>query len=866
MTIATRADHRGDATASAPLVEGRVGRAWRLLQRVAAQRGDALVAATLTAGVESSLLTLLEVAVPDFCDWCAIDVADPTDPTGARRFAVRSHLERAGPPPEDGPVASGAGLIERVPELAAITERVLASGRSESWPRDDPAPWCIVVAVRVHDETFATLAFALEDDAPGYGPAEVVAAEELAWRAGVGVERAIALRESRAAVRRTQRLASQLHQLIAASIAVAGLRSEQEILLALATRTRGVFDADTVVITLETGASAPLYAYAPRGRAASLREGDVDVDGAFAVPENRPDASTPWREGGWLVAPILERRAPHRGLVAVRRETAPGLGAEDQEVLTLLAQLATTALGAVELSRTIRHNEARWRVLVESAPVAIVESDVTGRVRWWNRAAERILAWPARDARVDEPRGSTRDAPVFPESSALRLEALWSDVLAGSTFTGRDLLDVEVGGRIRDLTVSAALLPSVDDDAPSLLTLIDDVTDHRQMKAELRHAHQMEIRGQVASSVAHDFNNLLTLISGYSELLAHDLAEGDPAIALVRDIQTTTSRASLLTAQLQTIGRTQVPDLVVLSPVATLQSNAEVFERIVGVDIDFVWAIDVAAHNVRVDADQFEQMLLNLTLNARDAMPEGGRLTFSVENVDLDEREASERGLAPGPHVKIVARDTGVGMDDKTLRRCFEPLFTTKGTFGGTGLGLASAQRHVEESGGRISATSAVGVGTTFEVYLPATDDALSVVPDLGHEVAVRQGATILVAEDDDAIRRLMVQVLGRNGYRVLEAATGDRALDLANDFDGPIDVLLSDVAMPGLRGTELAATLQGRDPELRVLLVSGSANASALANLRPDASMFLAKPFKPSALIDRVHELLSRRAASTST
>ncbi len=835
--------------------EGEPGRALEFTHRYAelrANTGGGKSAAG--AGYESNLLALLDIAVPAFSDWCAIDIADSNGVL--RRLAIRhsgcDHSTHVSGHGECGAPA----LLERVPELAELTKRVLASGRTEAWPNgaDPELPWCLVVSLRVNDLPFGTMTFVSDESRPGYGFSEIAAAEEVAWNTATTIERILLHQDARDAVRRTQRIASQLHQLIAASITVAGLRNEQDILVSLANSTRNVFDADVAIVSLESGPVAPLQVAARRGKGAAIvPAGD---DSPFSdLPSSRHGGTAPWREDDWLIAPLLERRDHARGVVAIRRDSGSEFGSEDREVLTLLAQVASRALDAAELSRTIQNSEARWRVLVETAPVGIVEVDTAGRVRWWNRAASRLFSWP------DYAETSDGAPPVFPDAALTRLNALWSDVLEGVATGGREFVDVEIGGRRRDLTASAALLPSATGEARSILTLVDDVTDQRELKAELRHAHRMEIRGQVASSVAHDFNNLLTLISGYAEILSQDLEADDRAFQMVKDIQATASRASMLTGQLQTIGRTMAPEPVVLDPTAAIESNAEVLERIVGIDVEIVWSLDAHSRNVRVDADQFEQMILNLALNARDAMPEGGRLEISVSPVAISADRALDLHVSAGEYVLISVADTGSGMDEDTRQRCFEPLFTTKGPFKGTGLGLAAARRLVEESGGAIRCRSEVGLGTTFEIFLPAVDEAAAEEPPSTDVVRPRGSATVLLAEDDEGLRRLMGQVLRRNGYQVLEADSGERASELARDFDGPIDLLLSDVVMNLMSGPDLAQSLQSVNPALRVLLVSGTADATVLQSLLPGTCAFLAKPFKPSELVDQIHELLARRA-----
>jgi PAS domain S-box-containing protein len=648
------------------------------------------------------------------------------------------------------------------------------------------------------------------------------------------------------AIRAAQRIASQLHQLIAASLTVAGLRNEREIVESLAGSARRVFDADEAILSLESGVAAPLRGVAQRSRMVTSFDDDSDE---LDVPPLRAGTSATWIDRDWLVAPIVEGRNEARGVLAIRRSSGE-FQPEDREVLTLLAQMAATALSATELSREIQNSETRLRTLVDTAPAGIVEVDLDGVVRWWNRAAHQIFQWPSYS---DEPEST----PNFPESALAELGALLSEVRKQSTPANRDLIDVEIRGRRRDLTASAVLLPSPDH-SPSILMLVDDVTDQRQLKAEVRHAQQMEIRGRVASSVAHDFNNLLTLISGYAEILVNDLGASHPSLEMVRDIQSTASRASVLTAQLQTIGRTPSLEPVIVDPVAMLENNANVIERIVGDTISTRWSLDSDVGTIRVDVGQFEQMMLNLAINARDAMAGGGELHVSVDTTDVSVERAAQLNVEPGAFVEIHVSDSGVGMDAETLAKCFDTFFTTKGPFKGTGMGLAAARRLVEGSHGAITCRSDVGVGTDFEILFPALGvDVLA--PEVIPEVREVGTATVLIAEDDDSLRRLMAQVLRRNGYGVLVTASGEAALEESRSFDSSIDLLVSDVMMGELSGPELARTLQDERVTLRVLLISGTADKSVTNHLVDGTSAFLAKPFRPSEFIDAVHEVLAR-------
>jgi two-component system, cell cycle sensor histidine kinase and response regulator CckA len=285
-----------------------------------------------------------------------------------------------------------------------------------------------------------------------------------------------------------------------------------------------------------------------------------------------------------------------------------------------------------------------------------------------------------------------------------------------------------------------------------------------------------------------------------------------------------------------------------------------VLERILGSNINVQFDFDGRTGNVRADVDQFEQMVLNLAINARDAMAGGGDLTIAVAPITLDLESASSAGLAEGEYVKVTYTDNGVGMDEETRARCFEPLFTTKGPFKGTGMGLAAARRLAEESHGSIVCRSQVGSGTTFEITFPLVTDDVDERSQLVVPERPRGSATILIVDDDDELRRFMSRILERNGYRIVEADSGERALKVIEEFEGTFDLLVSDVVMGEMSGRDLAVSLQSSDPGLAVLLVSGTADRKILTELNPDSSEFLKKPFKPSDLVDRIHDLLARR------
>jgi PAS domain S-box-containing protein len=786
----------------------------------------------LGVGPEDAARDAAEALVPDLGSWCEVSLLDAGE---LRTLEVR----------DDETSTRVAPVLDSFPDF--VTRRAEALAGAPALVLRGAGPQvCLLAAIREHREPLGTIALvtqvADEEIADHLG-----VVEQVATLAGAAVGRAQLRRRARDAARRTQRVASQLHQLLAASIAIGGLQDEDQILAAVSQRVRGVFDADVAVVTLR-GERTPTYVVAAGSGGAEFLDG-LYVPDSLGLPSSARSSAPATIDGEWLVVPIPVRRGESQGSLALRREASP-FEDDDLEVATLLAQTAASALASARLHRSVARSEERLRVLVDAAPVAIVETDLRGVVQMWNRAAQGLFGWP-------EPVGKEGLAPPeFPDETVDVLGGAWAEARRGAVVVGREVVGAAVNGERRDLAVSVAALPATTGHESGMLTVVEDVTDRRQLMEELRHAQRMEVIGQLSSSVAHDFNNLLTLISGYSELLAADLAGQDRSTKLVLDIQSTTQRAATLTGKLLTMGRKKLPNPVVFSPAAAVRGIEEVLDRIVGADVRLVLELNAGAGNVRADPDQFEQIIMNLATNARDAMPEGGTLRISVDPV------AGAEGL---PEVRIVVVDTGQGMDDVTLARCFEPLFTTKGPSRGTGLGLPAARRVVTEAGGTIRVESALGVGTRFELRMPAVDEQVAeVAPDAA--TPRRHGpASVLLAEDEAGIRDLVGRVLDHNDFEVHAAENGEHALQVADSLGEPVDVLVSDVVMGGMSGAELARELQAKWPGLLVVLMSGNVDDSVLEELAPGTSAFLAKPFRPSELLDVVDRLLSFRDGSKS-
>jgi PAS domain S-box-containing protein len=388
-----------------------------------------------------------------------------------------------------------------------------------------------------------------------------------------------------------------------------------------------------------------------------------------------------------------------------------------------------------------------------------------------------------------------------------------------------------------------------------------DVTTRRELESQLRHAQKMESVGRLAGGIAHDFNNLLTAITGHGDLLAQSLDPNDPLQVDVSAINAAAARAAALTRQLLAYGRQSLlrPEPVDLN--AVISDIEPMLRRLIGEDIELRTELAPDLGWVQADVGQLDQVILNLVVNARDAVSGGGSIVLSTADVELAEADLAEHpGAREGRYVTVSVADSGVGIDEATRARIFEPYFTTKDRGRGTGLGLATVLGIIEQSGGHIDVVSSVGAGSTFRVYLPRQADpraaaapevAATGLPDRGHE-------TILLAEDEESVRRLTASLLERSGYRVIEAADGTAALDAATAHDGPIDLLLTDVIMPGLNGRQLADRFATIHPRARVLFMSGYAGEALSAQGVLDSSVaFLAKPFVPAELARKVREVL---------
>ncbi len=514
-------------------------------------------------------------------------------------------------------------------------------------------------------------------------------------------------------------------------------------------------------------------------------------------------------------------------------------------------------------------SEARHRAVLESAMDAIVGMDHEGRVTEFNPAAERLFGWTRADV-LGQELATVIIPPSYREAhrrGLARYLATGQTVILG----GR----VEVAARRADgsefpveLTVTRVRMGN----PPAFNAYIRDLTEQKRaeaarssLEAQLRQAQKMEAIGRLAGGVAHDFNNLLTVISGRAHMLLTRLKPGEPMHRDVELIQKTSQRAVALTSQLLAFSRKQVVQPRVLELGPLVAELAPMIQRMIGEDVELSVGPVEGSGRVKVDPSQMQQVLMNLMVNARDAMPGGGRITVCIQDVDVNEATAiGQANLPPGSYVTLAVSDTGTGMSAETAARIFEPFFTTKEQGKGTGLGLSTVYGIVEQSRGHIEVRSELGRGTTFTIYLPRVAEPLAAGPPA--EVARRlrtTARTVLVVDDEPEVLELATEILRRIGYAVLEAPDGPAALQVAARHPGEIHLLVTDMVMPGMSGRDLAERMRALRASLRVLYISGFVqDASARATLASEHSAFVAKPFTPELLLDRVRELLATAEA----
>jgi hypothetical protein len=542
-------------------------------------------------------------------------------------------------------------------------------------------------------------------------------------------------------------------------------------------------------------------------------------------------------------------------------------GAADYILKERPARLVAAITRAVEGSKAraerrrieeaLREAQERLRGIYESSKDAIGYVALDGRlqdvngafVRLTGRSREELLGTPYPELAAPDHRSVTADT--------------WARVLQTGNPAEHDMDLLHRDGARVPISLTIFAVMDQDGRPVGMAMICKDMTERKQLEAQLRQAQKMEAIGRLAGGIAHDFNNLLTIINGYSDLLLLSLPAEQVWRGPLEEIKKAGMRAAALTQQLLAFSRKQPISPTVLDLNEVVEDSVKMLARLLGPSIELDVDLVPGPARIKADRDQLAQVLMNLTVNARDAMPEGGRVRIATADVVLGEAEAARMPDArPGAYVLLTFSDSGCGMDEACRARIFEPFFTTKEPGKGTGLGLATVYGIVKQSGGAIAVESAPGQGTTFRVFLPPTLERREAAQSAARTQDLPRGhETILLADDEPGIRALIAHTLSAAGYRVLEAGDGEAAFDLAGRWEGPIHLLLTDVAMPKLDGGRLAARLIPLQPEMKVLFMTGYTDSPLVLQrtVQPDMPL-LQKPFMPERLIRLIREVLDRQ------
>jgi two-component system cell cycle sensor histidine kinase/response regulator CckA len=498
--------------------------------------------------------------------------------------------------------------------------------------------------------------------------------------------------------------------------------------------------------------------------------------------------------------------------------------------------------------------KTRLVTAIEQSAEGVVITNTAGEIEYVNPAFSRMTGYAREEVLGQNPRILKSDKQNLPF-----YQQLWTTILKGDVWQG-ELVNRRKDGKLysEDLRIAPVRDPS--GQITHFIAIKQDVSERKQLEDQVRQSQKMEAVGRLAAGVAHDFNNLVTVINGYCEMVLNSVGSADPVRADLEEVVKAGNRAASLTRQLLAFSRQQVLAPRSLDLNAVVADLEKTLRRVIGEDIDLTIVPSQELEEVKADSTQIDQILLNLAANARDAMPQGGKLTIETSNVDLDAVYTQRHpAVPPGRYVMLAVSDTGIGMDAETQGHIFEPFFTTKEVGKGTGLGLATVYGIVRQSGGFVWVYSEPGRGTAFKIYLPSViEPAKSVIPPPARESSSAGTETVLLVEDEKAVRDLANRILRAYGYQVLESNSPEDALQIAERYPRVIHLLLTDVVMPRISGPQLAGQIISMRPDLKVLYFSGyTANAIVDHGVLEKDIAFLSKPFTPAALAQKVRDVL---------
>jgi two-component system, cell cycle sensor histidine kinase and response regulator CckA len=534
----------------------------------------------------------------------------------------------------------------------------------------------------------------------------------------------------------------------------------------------------------------------------------------------------------------------------------------DREILKFVSQQLAAAIEHKRYEEALRRSEARSRSLILSAAFGICRCTLRGRFLDVNPALINMLGHSS----VEDLLKLDARHEVF--VNPRELDRLAEDYRRTGSLNGVEVQWKRKDGRIIIVRLSGCAAISTDEPEEVLELIAEDITDRRQLEEQLRQAQKMDAVGRLAGGVAHDFNNLLMVINGYTEVLLEQLEKDSDMHSKVQSIQQAADRAATLTRQLLAFSRKQLLELKVVDVNTIVGDMERLLRPLIGENIELVTRLSTQTGRTRADAGQLEQVIMNLVVNAKDSMPEGGKLTLQTADVAVGQNYSHHRFIQPGRYAVISVADTGHGMDKETQSRIFEPFFTTKEKGKGTGLGLSTVYGIVKQSGGYVFAQSEVGAGTIFYVYLPRVEEsAEELSPAKAQQNEAGGCETVLLVEDEESVRELVRLTLASRGYKVIEAENGECGLRLAEDCKERIDILITDVVMPGMGGRELAKRLLSIRPGISVLYLSGyTEDAVATQGALGPGTAFLQKPFTLQNLAKKVRDVLLSNSARATT
>jgi two-component system, cell cycle sensor histidine kinase and response regulator CckA len=526
----------------------------------------------------------------------------------------------------------------------------------------------------------------------------------------------------------------------------------------------------------------------------------------------------------------------------------------DKEILTFVSQQVASAVEHKRNEQALRRSEWRYRSLVQSSVYGIYRASLEGKFLDVNPALIAMLGYESSEELLAlDPQ---KDVFQFPEEHTRLIE----EFRRSGRMDGIEAKWKRKNSTAITVRISGRAVSNADEPADVLEAIVEDVTERRILEDQFRQAQKMEAVGRLAGGVAHDFNNLLMVISGYTEVMLGQLEFDHPLHQKAQAIQQAADRATTLTRQLLAFSRKQMLELKIVDVNAVVQDIERLLQPLIGKNIEFITRLAESAGCTRADAGQLEQVLMNLVVNAKDAMPSGGQITIQTRHITLDDAHRGEENfILPGHYVLLSVSDNGVGMDRETQSRMFEPFFTTKEKGKGTGLGLSTVYGIIKQSGGYVMAHSEVGRGTTFNIYLPRAEERAEASPAApASRTAVGGSETVLLVEDEDSVRLLVRETLAAKGYHVIEAENGQSGLAAAAAHSGTIDLIITDVVMPGMSGRELADQLVATRPAIKVLYLSGyTEDAIVSEGAIESGKAFLQKPFTLQNLSRKVREVL---------